>query len=106
MAVRGIELLVIKDYPSKKESGAGVKIRVVQWVYDNGSSVKLERRGYFTKEGRVLTGKAEGLGWSDLEHIRPRWKEIVHLMTNPPEVKPIDKPKARQEDEEIEEVPF
>jgi hypothetical protein len=107
--IGSVELLVVKDYPSRYETGAGSKIRVVQWLYDDGKfSVKLERRGYFTKEGKVMTGKAEGFGLDDLAALHPRWKDAIQLMKNPPKPPPppAPAPKPQQEDDVIEEVPF
>lgn len=105
MAIKdSIELIVVSDKKSTKQAGAGSKIRVVQWVFDKGSSVKLEKRAYYTENGQVKTGKAEGFGLSDLEALKPKWKEIIQMMKNPPKP-PAPKAPARDENE-IEEVPF
>lgn len=104
--VDSVELLVIEDRPSRFEQGSGTKLRVIQWVYDDGNfSVKLERRGYFTKDGKIMNGKCEGFDLNDLAALHPRWKEAISKMKNPPPP-PKPAPKKDTTDDTIEEVPF
>lgn len=105
--VYGIDLKVLWHEPSKKEPGSGKMIKVVQWVYERGNTVKLEKRSYYTKDGKRLPGKAEGLGLKDLKLIHPFWKEVVAIMKNPPAPKPRpQEPAPRAEEQDMEEVPF
>jgi hypothetical protein len=123
--IRSAELMVIKSVKSSKEEGSGVSIRVVQWIYDfafkpgmelkgyhagpdgKAFSVKLEKRAYFTKNGMVMVGKAEGFTLGDLAFLHPKWKEMIQLMKNPPMPKPKPAPAAAAKPEDaIEEVPF
>lgn len=121
--VRMIELLLIRDIPSRKETGSGVKIRLVTFAYDfawtqdlgergyfaggDGKAfiVKLEKRSYYTKEGKKLPGKVEGLLLNDLAFLHPRWKEMIALMKNPPKPPLLPAP-VKPQDDAIEEVPF
>ncbi len=105
---REIELLLIKDYPSKDQAGSGSKLRVVQWVFERGFSVKLERRAYYTKDGSPRIGKAMGLGLEDFAELHARWKEVIQLMKNPPKPTPPkqETPDGEDSDGYIEEVPF
>ena len=101
--VYGIDLMILKDEPSRQESGAGDVIRVVQWVFPRGSSVKLEKRSYYTKDGKKLTGKASGLALADMRVVIPNLPKIMLLMENPPAV---ERKPAKAAEEPIKEVPF
>jgi hypothetical protein len=104
--LRCIVLLMIADFPSRTAPGCGKCIRVVQWVGDRGVSVKLEKVGYFVKDGMTLMGKREGFTLEDLTYFYKKWKEIIQIMKNPPAPPPLPAAKAPQAEETIEEVPF
>lgn len=106
MAVREIELLLIADQPAKDKDGSGKKIRVVQWVFDRGASVCLEKRGYFIENGKTRSGKAAGFTYKDLQTIHPFWSEIVGLMKKPPPIPPAKAAAAPAAADDVEEVPF
>ena len=91
--------------PVKKEGGRnwdGYRLRLVQWIIDGkATEPKLEKRKYFiTEDGDTRMGKAEGLGYRDLDKLKEHWAEMRNLMKNPPSYEP---PAGSTE---AEEVPF
>lgn len=100
-APESIELLVIHHCPSRKSPGCGWKLRLIQYFGEGGSTVKLEKVSYFQAEGKMREARRHGLGLSDLDILRPRWKEIVAVMKDPPAA-----PKKEPKKEEHKEVPF
>ena len=93
-------LLVIKEHESRNSPGCGNVLRVVQWILKDGAStVKLEKCGYYPRDGKRAYSYREGLMLQDLEALRPHWTQIVRWMKDPP-------PPPAEESEIIEEVPF
>lgn len=85
--VRAIELLVISSKASTKKEGSGWKIRVVQWAKGTTSvSVKLECGEYWRDEEGRERFKAKGFAKRDLDACKPKWPEIMALMTTPPAI--------------------
>ena len=113
------DLLVIDEYRDDERQSRRA-IRVVQWSFSKkdgsrGTSIKLEKRNFFTKDGRELTGKAEGFNLFDMKKIRDKMDEIMALMENPdaapaapaaPAAAPQAKKPASKTSADIEEVPF
>ena len=115
--VRSVELLVLRNAPSRDKEGCGIKLRVVQWIFKKkeggeGSSVKFEKRSYFPgPDGDEHTGKAEGFGIDDFKLLKAvvdgetNFVRVMKLMENPPAIKPVAAPEPTADDS-IEEVPF
>lgn len=76
------ELLVLKT--EERRDGKSV-LRVVQW---NKYKPKLEKRGFYQKDGEFKTGKAEGLSLADLKLIIEKQDEIIAQMTAEPKDTP------------------
>ncbi len=68
------ELLVLKD--EERRTGRGV-LRVVQW--DNNKP-KLEKRGFYQKDGETKTGKLEGMSADDFKIIIEKQVEIRAIL--------------------------
>jgi hypothetical protein len=71
-----------------------------------GFTVALEKRDYYTKDGKELPGKARGFTLEDLAFLHPKWKEMIALMKNPPKPPAAPSPASKPQDDVIEEVPF
>lgn len=100
--IRERELLVIKDTPSRTTPGAGVKLRVVQWISSDGISTTVEKRGYYTKDGVIMPGKSpQGLTYEDVVALVNMWKPFLKMLKTPPPV-PAQDPQRRGDDP----VPF
>lgn len=106
MPARDVVLLVIRDTPSRNNAGAGVKLVLTQWIYDDGSSVGFEKYGYYTKDGQLLRGKREILKLEDYRAIKARDAELEALMRCPPTIAREKPVKTVPQEEEIKEVPF
>jgi hypothetical protein len=79
--IKGSRTLLSIDKSTEDEKGRWVEIRVVEWVFENGTSRKLEKREFFrAMNGKEMTGKVQGLGPLDIEKIRPRLDEVVDLL--------------------------
>ncbi len=103
---RELELLLISDTPSRNTRGAGVKIRVVQRIDNDGIVTGIEKRGYYTAAGVLQLGKpGPVILYKDLEAIVLNWKKVVSLLKTPPPV-PLPKPAAPKPPEDIKPVPF
>jgi len=93
--VQSNELLVLAEQKpdnSGRYKKDGWKLRVVTWfgVTKGGKpweSTKLEKRKFFLDDDdAVKLGKAEGFTLEDMKIIQARWKEIIAMLANPPQV--------------------
>lgn len=112
-----IELLVLKDTPSRNKPGAGKRLSVVQWA-KNGKQVALQliQADYWINENdKGIRFKSKGASLDDIRSlfVKPEgapasvWNEKVEpIRKNPPAVVAAAPKAAASSDETIEEVPF
>jgi hypothetical protein len=87
--IKAVNTLLSIEKTSEDQKGRWTEIRVVEWVFEKGVSRKLEKREFFrAMNGKEMTGKAQGLGLSDIQKIRPHLDKVADLLS------PTNKPKA------------